>query len=188
MADVTPNFALRFPWIDEVITDASTKNLADDVAGVLTSTLDVARTLAKTRASAMGSRNLTSQSVTANTETTISMDNEFFDTDGLINIGTNATRITIPASMGGAYYVHAECDLMIGSVWSSGQISITKNGTAWVRRKYWAASGQQMRNMQVSGICSLVPTDFLTMTILFQGTPSPTSVQVVRLAGQRLSS
>lgn len=187
MGGTTPNYALRFPYIDETITDASTKNVADDIAAVLTSPLDAARNTSLKRASAVSERFAT-QSFAANTETAISQDNETYDTDGAINIAGQPTRITAPASMGGLYWVHAMVSTINGTAWTSGQIAIAKNGTDFVRRKYWSASGQHVSRLHLTGQIILAAGDFVTMTVLFQGTPNPSTVQDCMLSGQRLTT
>lgn len=187
MGSTTQAYAIRFPFIDEVINDVSTKNMADDMAAVLSTKLDADRDLSLKRASAYAFRN-GSQSITANVETNVQFTSEPFDTDAAINLGTNNTRITVPTAMGGRYWVFANAVSITSTTWTSGQIAIAKNGTDVVRRKYWSASGQQVTRMQVTCQVPLVPTDFLTLTILFQGTPSPTSVDGITLEAQRLTT
>lgn len=187
MGGVTPVWAIRFPFIEETITDASTKNAADDMAAILSAELDADRDLSLRRAAASAFRN-GSQSIAANTETNIQFTSEDFDTDAAINLGTNNTRITIPSSNGGRWWVFAHVANTGGSAWTSGQIAIAKNGTDVVRRKYWSTSGQQVNRMQVTCQVPLVPTDFLTLTVLFQGTPNPTLMDGIRLSAQRLTT
>ena len=187
MGGVTPVWSIRFPYIEETITDASTKNAADDMAGVLTNELDADRDQSLKRASAYAFRN-GSQSISANTETNIQFTSEPFDTDAAINLAGNNTRITVPSSMGGRYWVFAEIPSITSTTWTSGQIAIAKNGTDVVRRKYWAISGSRfVSRMTVTCQVPLVPTDFLTLTCLFQGTPNPTSVDGIILQAQRLT-
>ena len=188
MGGVTPVYAIRFPFIDETITDVSTKNAADDIAAVLSTKLDADRDIALKRPSASAFKNA-SQSITANTETNIQFGSEDFDTDNAINLGTNNTRITVPTADGGRWWVFAHVASITAPAWTSGQIAIAKNGTDVVRRKYWAASGgQEMSRMQITCQVPLVPTDFLTLTVLFQGTPNPTSIDSIRLSAQRMTT
>jgi hypothetical protein len=187
MGSVTPVYAIRFPFIDETITDASTKNAADDMAAVLSTHLDADRDISLKRAAASAFKNA-NFSVAANTETAVAFTTEDFDTDGAINIGTQATRITVPTSMGGRWWVGAVIAGISGTAWTSGQIAIAKNGTDVVRRKYWSASGQMVSRMQVTCQVPLVPTDFLTLTCLFQGTPNPSDIDTVRLMAVRLTT
>jgi hypothetical protein len=187
MGSVTPVYAIRFPFNDETITDVSTKNAADDMAAVLSTHLDVDRDTSLKRAAASAFRNA-SQSIAANTETNIQFTSEDFDTDAAINLGTNNTRITVPTSMGGRYWVFGHVASIPGTTWTSGQIALAKNGTDLVRRKYWAGSSQQISRMQVTCQVPLVPTDFLTLTVLFQGTPNPTSIDGIRFSAQRLTT
>lgn len=187
MGGVTPVYAIRFPFIDETITDVSTKNAADDMAAALSTHLDADRDVSLKRAAASAFRN-GSQSINANTETNIQFTSEDFDTDAAINLGTNNTRITVPSATGGRWWVFAHVASMTAPVWTSGQIAIAKNGTDVVRRKYWAGASQQITRMQVTCQVPLVPTDFLTLTVLFQGTPNPTSMDGIRLSAQRLTT
>jgi ketosteroid isomerase-like protein len=187
MGSVTPVYAIRFPFIEETITDASTKNAADDIAAVLSTKLDADRDISLKRPAASAFRN-GSQAITANTETNIQFTSEDFDTDAAINLGVNNTRITVPTADGGRWWVFAHVASIPGTTWTSGQIAIAKNGTDVVRRKYWAGSSQQPSRMQVTCQVPLVPTDFLTLTVLFQGTPSPTSIDGIRLQAQRLTT
>ena len=186
MGGVTPVFSIRFPYIDETITDVSTKNAADDMAAVLSAELDVDASLSQRRATAVAERFAT-QNITAGAVTTITQDNETLDTDAAINLGTQPTRITVPANMGGLYWVHGQVSTINGGAWTSGQIALAKNGVDQVRRKYWSASGSQLPRMLVTMQIVLVPTDFLTLTVLFQGTPNPSTVQDCMLSAQRLT-
>lgn len=187
MGGTTPAYAIRFPYIDETISDVSTKNAADDIAAVLSTELDVDRDTSLKRASGVSFRS-GNFSVAANTETAVSFNQETWDTDAAINIAGQPTRLTVPTGMGGLWWVAAVCGSVLGTAWSSGQIAITKNGTDVVRRKYWSASGQMVSRMQVTAQMVLVPTDFVTVTILFQGTPNPSDVDEVRMSGQRLTT
>jgi hypothetical protein len=187
MGGVTPNYAFRFPYIDETITDVSTKNLADDFAAILTSLLDLDRTTSRGRASARLAR-FGSQAITAAAETAMIGTAETFDTDNAIDIATQPTRITVPAGMGGVYWAHALVDSISGTAWTSGQLAIAKNGTDVVRRKYWCASGQMATDLTLTTQVRLVPGDFLTATILFQGTPSPSNVSSLSLSAQRMTT
>jgi hypothetical protein len=188
MGGVTPVYAIRFPFIEETITDVSTKNAADDMAAVLSTHLDADRDLSLRRAAGSAFRN-GSQSITANVETNVQFTSEDFDTDAAINLGTNNTRITVPTSNGGRWWVFAHIASITAPAWTSGQIAIAKNGTDVVRRKYWAGgASQQITRMQVTCQVPLVPTDFLTLTVLFQGTPNPTSIDGLRLSAQRLTT
>lgn len=187
MGGTTPNYALRFPYIDETITDASTKNLADDVAAVLTNTLDVDRAKSLGRASGSWFRS-GNQSVSANTETAIAGTSETFDTDGAIDIAGQPTRFTVPAGMGGIYLAMVAITTPAASGWSSVQVALAKNGTDFVRRKYWTASGQEATRQLLTGQISLAAADFITTTVLFQGTPNPSNVSSVRLSVQRLTT
>lgn len=187
MGSTTPVYAIRFPFIEEVITDASTKNMADDIAAALSTDLDVDRDTSLKRAVAVAFRNAT-LNITANVETAITFDQETLDTDAAINLGTQATRITVPTGMGGRWWVGAVLATTGGTAWTSGQIAIAKNGTDIVRRKYWSASTNQVARLQVTAQIPLVPTDFLTATILFQGTPSPSGIDSFRLSAVRLTT
>lgn len=186
MGSTTPTYAIRFPFIDETITDVSTKNAADDMASTLSTVLDVDMTTSLKRAVAVAFRNA-SLSVTAAAETTITFDQETLDTDNSFTLGT-PTRITVPSGMGGRWWVGAVLATTGGTAWTSGQIAIAKNGTDITRRKYWSASTNQVARLQVTAQIPLVPTDFLTATLLFQGTPSPSSIDSFRLSAVRLTT
>ena len=67
-------------------------------------------------------------------------------------------------------------------------ISIRKNGSSVYRRKVWSnVSPNAARDLFVSGIVDLVPTDFVTASILFQGTPSPSAIQFGFLQVQKMT-
>lgn len=187
MGDVTLNYALRYPFNDETITDVSTKNLADDIAAMLTNTLDADRDKSLGRASGQWSR-FANQSIAANTETAIIGTSEVFDTNAEIDIAGQPTRITIVAGSTGLYWVSAGIDNIGGTAWTSGTIAIAKNGTDIVRRKYWCASGQMATDMLITGQMKLVAADILTCTILFQGTPNPSNISAARFSAQQLTT
>lgn len=187
MGGTTPNYAIRFPYIDETITDASTKNAADDIAAALSTHLDASRDISLKRMAAVSER-FNTQSFNANVETTIIQDNETLDTDAAISIAGQPTRITVPASMGGLYWVSGLIATVNGTSWSSGQVALAKNGTDFVRRKYWSAVTQQVTRLFITGQVILAAGDFVTMTCLFQGTPSPSTVQDTMLSAERLTT
>lgn len=168
MGGTTNSQSLRYPYVTETITDASTKNLADDCATAL-SLQDTARTAALKRSVVQVSRNA-NQSIADNTDTLVSWDAEIQDPDNLWVIGT-PTRITVPAGLTGLWWVRVQV-LSAGhtSSTSKGQISIRVSGTTVKRRTYFTATGTIKNQMQVSGLVN-VPNagDFIEAAILHVG-------------------
>src|SRR6188474_2429096 len=118
MGGTTNSQAFRYPYIDEVVTDVSTKNLADDIAAELTTTQDVNRLKALKRPIAKASRQSSTQNFADGVNTIVTFDTEVADSDGFINLGTNANRIIIPSSaFTGIYYAVARCESTGGGSW-----------------------------------------------------------------------
>lgn len=168
MGGTTNSQSIRYPYVNETITDVSTKNFADDCATAL-SAQDTKRAAALKRAAAQISRNA-GQSIADNTDTLVSFDTEIQDTDNIWVIGT-PTRLTIPAGLTGLWWVRAQV-LSAGHTSSTtkGQISIRVSGTAVKRRTYFTASGTIKNQMQVSGLVN-VPNagDFIEVALLHVG-------------------
>lgn len=101
MGDVTPVQALRFPWVDDVITETAQGNLGADIAAKLT-TQDAARVLVLQRPFVIASRNAL-QAIANNTDTTVSFDAATFDPNGVLNIGGTPTRITPGSALTGVW-------------------------------------------------------------------------------------
>ncbi len=186
MGGTTNSQALRYPYIDETITDVSTKNLADDIAAKLT-VEDGKRTLALKRYSASANRSAV-QAIADTTNVTVIFDNELWDPDGMINLGLQPTRVTVPAV--GLYYVNAHCFQPGGTTWNLGQISILKNGTLQCRRRYWgdnATTAGPLR-LQVTGLiyCSAI-SDFFEMQLFHIG-GGTTNASVMELTVRRVTS
>lgn len=183
MGGTTNSQAFRYPYLNETVTDVSTKNLADDIAAKLTTPQDVNRLAALKRPVAKASR-IASQNIADGVATTITFDTEIYDTDGLINLGTNAQRITVPAGKTGNYYAVARCEVAGGGAWSVGEILILKNGGTWARRKYFAPVDVLLCKglIQMGGA-----GDFLEVQIIHTG-GGTTAASFISLAVHRVTS
>lgn len=89
--------------LNEQLRD-NTKNVDERLvtANILSSTKlnRVDSALVGVRATASGN-----QTISANTDTTVTWDTEAYDTDGFHSTASNTERITIPSGMGGYYWV-----------------------------------------------------------------------------------
>lgn len=129
----TTTQGLRYPYLDEVITSVSQKNLADDIDGAL-DTDDTALQLGLHRPSARLTRSA-SQTSTGNAAVNPTWAVEVYDTDTMGNIGTNNERMTIKTAglwMFGATLLPTG----YGASHVAWHLGITKNGTV-VGRKLW---------------------------------------------------
>lgn len=171
MGGTTASQGFRYPYIDETITDVSTKNLADDLAADLTGTLDVNRNKALKRPVAKVTRQLSTQNIPDGASTIVTFDNEAYDSDGFFNIGTNANRLIVPSSaFTGIYYAVARCESPGSGGWNVGEITINKNGGIWVRRKYYGPAGNGPSVLLCKGLIYLgAAADFLEMTLTHSG-------------------
>lgn len=184
MGGTTNSQAFRYPYIDEVVTDVSTKNLADDIAAKLTTPQDVNRLAALKRPVAKAARILSSQNIADGVATTITFDTEVYDTDGLINLGTNAQRITVPAGKTGIYYVVGRVEVAGGGAWSVGELLVAKNGGTWARRKYFAPVDVLLcKGLVFMGGAG----DFLEMQIIHTG-GGTTAASFLSMAVHRITS
>jgi hypothetical protein len=66
------------------------------------------------------------QSISANTDNLLAINNEHFDSDGVLDITTNQGRFTAPEN--GKYYFH--CTFYVGLALARLRITVYKNGSA----------------------------------------------------------
>jgi len=171
MPGTTLTQSFPYPYMDEMVSDVSTKNLADAFASELTTVQDVNRLKALKRPVAKASRILSTQNFADGVNTIVTFDTESYDSDGFINLGTNANRIIIPSSsFTGIYYAVARCESTGGGSWNVGEITINKNGGIWARRKYFGGSGSAPDVMLCKGLVYMgAASDFFEMTMTHSG-------------------
>lgn len=188
MAGTTNSQALPYPWVDETITDVSTKNLADAIATKLDGE-DAKRTAALKRADGAAFRNA-AQSIPVTTDTVITFDGELWDTDNMINAGGGTpSRFQIATGITGVWMFTAFARSLTSTAWTKGVISIRKNGTTAVsRRSYWSGTNALVNKMQTTGLVNMaVNTDYVEVMIQHLGGAS-TNVALVGLKGVRVTS
>ena len=124
MGGTTNSQALRFPFVDEVISDTAIKNLATDCATKLDAQ-DVTRAAVLKRPMATVTRNAV-QNIAVNTDTTLIWDTIGFDPNSMVNLGTQPTRITVPSTATGLW--HVEIHGNTNNTWSRTTLSFMVTG------------------------------------------------------------
>lgn len=89
----TTSQGLRYPYLDEVVTSVQQRNLAEDLDTQLT-TDNTALTAGLHRPSARATRSA-SLNAPGNTSVKTTWATEVYDTDTMINLGTNNDRMTV---------------------------------------------------------------------------------------------
>jgi hypothetical protein len=139
MAGTTDTQGLRFGEITDPISHTTLASLADDIATQLDQA-DAAATAALKRP-VVFVRRVTGQSITANAQAVVTFDNLVYDTHGMVNLGSQPTRVTAVSAAGlGVYTFQARVSAQFSSgTWTAGHISVWKNGTTNLgQRMQWA--------------------------------------------------
>jgi hypothetical protein len=183
MPGATPVKAFPFPLLTEVVTHQSTEDLAQAFADEL-DLQDIAEGLALGRP-ACSARRVANQSIPDGVDTVITMDGEVYDTDGLVDIATNPTRISVPSGLEGMWYVHAEVGSANSTSWTKSQLSVRRAGVTGVLRKTFSAASL---HMLVSGVVWIPPGgSYLELMVLHSG-GGATNVASVQFRATRLTA
>jgi hypothetical protein len=103
----------------------------------------------------------TAQSIPQTTFTAITFTGESVDTAAFIDLGTQATRITIPSGQGGKFVATAQLIFAVNAT-GSRFLLIYKNGSP-VASSSAPASGSSRSRLSASAILDLVPGDYLEL-------------------------
>lgn len=165
MGGTTNSQALRFPYVDEVIGNASIQNAATDIATKL-DVQDVNRKLITARPIASVRRNA-AQNIAINTDTLIIWDTVALDPGSYVNLGTQPTRITVPAAATGLWRVNIGGFNIGGAAWTRTQVSILVTGVLQASKTYF---GQDYNYLSYSDLVN-VPNanDYIEMRIRHAG-------------------
>lgn len=185
MPGTTDTQSLPYDLLSENVataTETGLERLAKAIATELDSA-DTARVAALKRAAARASRFLTVQSIPNNATTAITFDTENFDSHAMVNLGTNAQRITITAGGGaGVYRVAAHLDDMFTNNSGKVEIILTKNGSELFRQTQFA----EANGMWVGGISDCIVGDFFGVS-LFQNSGAARDADTIRLEVWKIS-
>jgi hypothetical protein len=182
MPGATPRFAIPYPCLGDAINATAFSAWTTGIESAMAQ-VDAAETLALHRpAASMTFPNATSLPV--GVATNITYGTELFDTDNMIDLGSNNDRITIRT--GGLYMVEASVCLSQGplTTYTSGRNGVSVNGTVVFARKHDDISVAS----SISGILPaiLVPGDILRHVYLWTGTGGPGALacQFARLSAR----
>jgi hypothetical protein len=133
-------------------------------------------------------RRTTTQSVANNTLVAISFDTEDFDDGGVADLGTNATRLTVPTGEGGWYVVEAGCEFAADST-GSRDIGLRVNGTNYKTFKRDDAVGAASANsgLETARIIKLAAGDYVEAMVRQQSGGALNLVVSGNESGPRLS-
>lgn len=105
----------------------------------------------------------------ANTETAITFDSEWFDTDGYHSTSTNTSRITVPSGKAG-YFAISGCAMTTTNS-NANSVGIFKNGTRIFSHDYTGNGGNEA--VFVNGIANLAVGDYVELRY-YSGTSAKT--------------
>lgn len=182
MPGTTTRFAIPFPCLGDIVTGSEFGAWTAGVESALAQ-VDALESQALHRpAASMTFPNATS--FTVNVATNITFGTELFDTDNMIDLGTNNDRITIRTQ--GVYMVEANLCLFSApfTTYTSGRIGVSINGTLAFARKHDDISVASSISAILPQI--LVPGDILRLQFLWTGTGGPSSLacQYARLSAR----
>ena len=102
------------------------------------------------------------QSIATGTDTVVTFNSEFFDTDGFHSTSTNTGRITIPSGKGGKYLFIASA--LFVNLASGKEARFYKNGSQLLTYGWTSASG--VAGTSISAIINLVATDYIEFRVV----------------------
>jgi hypothetical protein len=185
MPGTTDTQGLQYDLLTENVATATETGLERLAKGIATEldNADTARTTALKRPAARASRFLTVQSIPNNATTAITFDVENFDSHAMVNLGTNAQRVTITAGGGaGVYMVAARLDSIFTNNTGKVELLITKNGAELFRQTVFAESN----GLAVAGISLCIVGDFFGVSV-FQNSGAARDADTVRLEVWKIS-
>lgn len=107
------------------------------------------------------------QTISDNTATILTFDNEYFDTDAFHDNSTNTSRITIPAGLGGKYLITGLVYLPDNNTTGNRILRIFKNGTGGTRLVNNHSPGNAVAQyIQAQIVVSLIATDYVELQAL----------------------
>lgn len=183
MGNTTPGLALRYGYDGDVITHATVANLADDIAAQLTAA-DTARAAALRRPVFYGRRALGTQNLPVSTTVIVQMDQEIFDTHGMINLGTDNTKISCVAGSGAGIYELTMMARCTTTSWTKGEWAILKNGVVVVQQTVLApSSNNHAAPLQVA----LGVGDYAQVSLYHEG-GGTTTLNYIEIRGRKVSA
>lgn len=175
MGGTTDTQSLRYGTVDDVISYLMQANLADDIATQLNAA-DTARTAGLHRPQVNITRNA-ALAIPVSTTTAVPYDTLNQDTHGMVNLGTQPTRVTCNASAGTGIY-HVRFDASVDTTgWTKADLTVYKNGAFYDGRTFWGP--QTFAPMEFETFVYLnLTTDFITTNIYHDGGGSTNTNQV----------
>ena len=102
------------------------------------------------------------QSIATGTDTIVTFNSEFFDTDGFHSTSSNTGRITIPSGKGGKYLFIASAFFV--NLASGKEARFYKNGNQLLSYGWTSASG--VAGSSIAAILDLVATDYIEFRVV----------------------
>lgn len=184
MGGTTPSQGLRYPYVDDVINESNQANLGADVAAKLT-TQDAARALVIKRPFVFISS--ASQAIADGVDTAVIFTFVSTDPYGLVNLGTQPTRITPGSGNTGLWKFSYFLQFTTGASISKVRLSIAVTGTTRVYRS-WFVNNSSTQNFVLSGMQQVAAgTDYMEFKVLHNGGGSQNTLQVYVMAWQASS-
>lgn len=155
MGAFTTSQALPYPWIDDLADPNQLRDLALAIDAKVVAHL-AQRDIVRKRPYAKMAK-LTSTTITTGVVTTLTFDTEIDDTHAIVNLGTNNTRFTIPASQAGVYFVTVSAVNLVFGVAVTSELTIRHNATDRYRKKGQAKGHDNM----AAGYLNMAVADFV---------------------------
>lgn len=119
-------------------------------------------------------RTVNSANIPTATPTVISWDGEHDDTDGFHDPGTNPTRATIPAGLGGVYDIAGFARIALNGINNAADLRLYKNGALMLLGpKFFVPVITEAWTLLVAGGLRLAVGDYLELYMDQDGTPTP---------------
>jgi hypothetical protein len=177
MAGITDTQSLRFGQVTDPISWTMQRDLADDIAAQLDAA-DTARTAALKRPTAMARRSASLSIPVAPTITTVTFDQEVAgDTYNMIDLATQATRITVSAAAGAGVYMAQAVLQGSYTSWTRGDLILSRTGVFYGQRTWYSP-----QDLNVLSACWMVnmPSvgDYFTLGVYHEGGGSTGTVDI----------
>lgn len=160
--------SIRFATLDDPVSAAFLETTTTDIQREL-DTLDGLKTTAMKRPVAI--MHVNTLTIPVSTPTVVNFSVEDVDSHAMIDIPTNAQRITVSSAAGaGLYFVEAHTQAFASGNWTLGEFTLRKNGGGVVRKDYFNFNGASSIKMYVASMVYLgAVSDYVDVQVYHEG-------------------